>query len=345
MPEMYPLMISKITRNTPNAVLISFRVPEEEKEKFQFEAGQYLTLETKINEKSVRRSYSICSGVDEGLQVGIKQVPDGVFSTHANQSMYEDDHIMVAPPQGRFQYVSSTQAQSLAGFAAGSGITPIMSILKTALLDHPDNRFHLVYGNKTPEDSMFYDELKGFEKEFEGRLSIQWVFSRANIAGSLFGRVEASVAKSAIKQMGEVADKFYLCGPESMIETVSETLSTNGVEEEAILFELFSASTQTDQIEGKTDGASLEIIYDELTHKIENTEGKSVLDAALQNKLDVPYSCQGGVCSSCIARVKSGTAEMVTNQILTDEEVQEGLVLTCQAHATSNHLVVDYDDV
>jgi ring-1,2-phenylacetyl-CoA epoxidase subunit PaaE len=259
--------------------------------------------------------------------------------------MHEDDHIMVAPPQGRFQYVSSTQAQSLAGFAAGSGITPIMSILKTALLDHPDNRFHLVYGNKTPEDSMFFDELKGLEKEFEGRLSIQWVFSRANLAGSLFGRVEASVTKSALKQMGEVADKFYLCGPESMIETVSETLSTNGVEEEAILFELFSASTQTDQIEGKTEGASLEIIYDELTHKIENTEGKSVLDAALQNKLDVPYSCQGGVCSSCIARVKSGTAEMVTNQILTDEEVEEGLVLTCQAHATSNHLVVDYDDV
>ena len=345
MSEMYPLMISKITRNTPNAVLISFKVPEEKKEKFQFEAGQYLTLETKINEKSVRRSYSICSGVNEGLQVGIKEVPNGVFSTHANRSMHEDDNIMVAPPQGRFQYVSSAQAQTLAGFAAGSGITPIMSILKTALLDHPDNRFHLVYGNKTPEDSMFLDELKGLEKEFEGRLSIQWVFSRANEAGSLFGRIEASVAKNALNQMGKVADKFYLCGPESMIETVSETLSNNGVEEETILFELFSTSTQKDQIQGKIEGASLEIIYDELTHKIENTEGKSVLDAALQNKLDVPYSCQGGVCSSCIARVKSGTAEMVTNQILTDEEVEEGLVLTCQAHAASSHLVVDYDDV
>jgi len=345
MSEMYPLKISKITRNTPNAVLISFKVPEEKKEKFQFEAGQYLTLETNINEKSVRRSYSICSGVNEGLQVGIKEVPNGVFSTHANRSMHEDDHIMVAPPQGRFQYISSAQAQTLAGFAAGSGITPIMSILKTALLDHPDNRFHLVYGNKTPEDSMFLDELKGLEKEFEGRLYIQWVFSRANEAGSLFGRIEASVAKNALNQMGKVADKFYLCGPESMIETVSETLSNNGVEEETILFELFSTSTQKDQIQGKIEGASLEIIYDELTHKIENTEGKSVLDAALQNKLDVPYSCQGGVCSSCIARVKSGTAEMVTNQILTDEEVEEGLVLTCQAHAASSHLVVDYDDV
>ena len=342
---MFSLVISKITRNTPNAVLISFEVPESEKEKFQFEAGQYLTLETKINEKSVRRSYSICSGVDEGLQVGIKEVPQGVFSTYANRSLNEDDRIMVAPPEGRFRYIASTQTQTLAAFAAGSGITPIMSILKTALLDHPDNRFHLVYGNKTPEDTMFYDELKNLEKAFQGRLSIQWVFSRANVEGSLFGRVEPNVVKSALKQIRKTADKFYLCGPENMIETVSDTLLENGVDKASVLFELFSSSTKAEEIEGKTGGASLEIIYDELTHQIENMEGKSVLDAALQNKLDVPYSCQGGVCSSCVARIKSGTAEMASNQILTDEEVEEGLVLTCQAHATSSHLVVDYDDV
>ena len=171
-------------------------------------------------------------------------------------------------------------------------------------MDHPENRFHLVYGNKTPKDTMFYQELKDLEKTFNGRLSIQWVFSRANVEGSLFGRVEASVIKKTLKHLENTADKFYLCGPESM-----------------------------------------EITYDELTHKIENSEGKSVLDAALLNKLDVPYSCQGGVCSSCIARIKSGTAEMATNQILTDEEVEEGLILTCQAHATSSHLAVDYDDV
>ena len=345
MPDMHPLVISKITRNTPNAVLISFEVPESEKERFRFEAGQYLTLETNINEKAVRRSYSICSAPSEGLQVGIKEVPEGVFSTYANRSLSEEDQMMVAPPDGRFRFVSSDQAQTLVGFAAGSGITPVMSILKTALLDHPDNKFHLVYGNKTPEDSMFFGELKDLEKKFEGRLTIQWVFSRANVEGGLFGRIETGVTKKALKQMGKVADKFYLCGPESMIETVSETLSTNGVEEETILFELFSASPQTKQIEGKPEGGSLEITYDELTHKIENTEGKSVLDAALQNKLNVPYSCQGGVCSSCIARVKSGTASMVANQILTDEEVEEGLILTCQAQATSGHLAVDYDDV
>ena len=345
MPEMYPLVISKITKNTTNAVLISFEVPETEKERFRFEAGQYLTLETKINEKLVRRSYSICSGIEEGLQVGIKEVPEGVFSTYANRSLHEDDLMMVAPPDGRFRYLSSDQAQTLVGFAAGSGITPIMSILKTSLLDHPENRFHLVYGNKTPEDSMFYNELKDLEKAFDGRLSIQWVFSRANVEGSHFGRVEANVINGALKLIGDTADKFYLCGPESMIETASDILYSNGVEKEAVLFELFSSSNKTEEIEGKAEGASLEITYDELTHKIQNTAGKSVLDAALQNQLDVPYSCQGGVCSSCIARIKSGTAVMATNQILTDEEIEEGLILTCQAHATSSHLAVDYDDV
>ena len=342
---MYPLKISKITRNTPNAVLVSFKIPEEKKEKFKFEAGQYLTLETKINEKSVRRSYSICSSLEEGLQVGIKEVQNGVFSTHANRSMHVNDHIMVTPPLGKFKYVSSPQAQCFAGFAAGSGITPIMSILKTALLDHPDNRFHLVYGNKTPIDTMFYEELRNLEKEFKGRLSIQWVFSRTNVEGSLFGRIETNVTKNALRHMGEVADKFYLCGPESMIKTVTEALSYNGVKKESILFELFITSPEEKQIKGMTKGGSLEIIYDEQIHLIENIEGKSLLDIALLNELDVPYSCQGGVCSSCIARVKSGRAEMLTNQILTDEELEEGLVLTCQAHAISSHLSLSYDDV
>ncbi len=199
MSEMYPLVISKITRNTQNAVLISFKVSEAENEIFRFEAGQYLTLETNINGKSVRRSYSICSGVNEVLQVGIKEVPEGLFSTHANRSLRVEDIIMVAPPQGRFRYITSPQGQTLAAFAAGSGITPIMSILKTALLDHVDNRFHLVYGNKKPEETMFYSELKDLEKEFKGRLSIQWIFSQANVRGSHFGRINSDIVKNALK--------------------------------------------------------------------------------------------------------------------------------------------------
>ena len=345
MSKMFPLVISKITRNTPNAVLISFKVSESEKERFRYDAGQYLTLETIINEKSVRRSYSICCSINEGLQVGIKEIPQGLFSTHANRSLREEDIIMVSPPEGRFRYIPSPDGQTLAAFAAGSGITPIMSILKTALLDHVDNRFHLVYGNKKPEDTMFYFELKALEKEFKGRLSIQWVFSQANVEGSLFGRIEANVVKNTLKNLEKTADKFYLCGPESMIETASNTLLDAGIEKTSVLFELFSSSSKAEEIKGKTESISLEIIYDELTHQIEYMDGKSLLETALQNKLDVPYSCQGGVCSSCIARIKFGSAEMATNQILTDEEIEDGLILTCQAHATSSHLVVDYDDV
>ena len=345
MSEMYPLVISKITRNTQNAVLISFKVSEAENEIFRFQAGQYLTLETNINEKSVRRSYSICSGVNEVLQVGIKEVPEGLFSTHANRSLRVEDIIMVAPPEGRFRYIPSPQGQTLAAFAAGSGITPVMSILKTALLDHVDNRFHLVYGNKKPEETMFYSELKDLEKEFKGRLSIQWIFSQANVKGSLFGRINSDIVKNALKYLEKNVNKFFLCGPERMIETVSNNLLDCGIDKTSILFELFSSSVKSEEIKGKTESTSLEIIYDELTHKFENMDGKSVLDTALQNNLEVPYSCQGGVCSSCIARIKSGTAEMAANQILTDEEIEEGLILTCQAHATSSHLVVDYDDV
>ncbi|MAV79696.1 MAG: hypothetical protein CBD31_03665 [Flavobacteriaceae bacterium TMED171] len=345
MSEMHPLVISKITRNTPKAVLISFEVPIKEKERFRFDAGQYLTLEIKIKEKIVRRSYSICSAVNEGLQVGIKEVPGGIFSTYANRSLKESDRLMVAAPEGRFLFAPSEKPQTLLGFAAGSGITPIMSILKTALLDHKKNRFHLIYGNKTPEDTMFYKELKSLEADFEGRLTIQWVFSRANVEQCLFGRIEKPVVKNALKSMGETVEKFYICGPESMINLVSNTLVDSGLEKSNVMFELFTSASSITEIETVRDEASLEIIYDELTHKIENIKGKSVLDAAIENNLDVPYSCQGGVCSSCIARVKSGTAEMASNQILTDEEVEEGLILTCQTHATSAHLVVDYDDI
>lgn len=192
---------------------------------------------------------------------------------------------------------------------------------------------------------MFYSELKDLEKEFKGRLSIQWIFSQANIKGSLFGRINSDIVKNALKYLEKNVNKFFICGPEKMIETVSNNLLDDGIDKTSILFELFSSSVKSEEIKGKTESTSLEIIYDELTHKFENMDGKSVLDTALQNNLEVPYSCQGGVCSSCIARIKSGTAEMAANQILTDEEIEEGLILTCQAHATSSHLVVDYDDV
>ena len=221
MSKIYPLVISKVERETLDSVLISFNVPEEIKEKFEFEAGQYLTLETNINENKVRRSYSICSAPGDGLQVGIKEVPKGLFSTYANREIKTGETIMVAPPEGRFTYIKSGKGQQIVAFAAGSGITPIMSIIKTALKDNESTNVYLVYGNKTLEDTLFYKDLKALEEEFSLRFKIKWVFSRVNIKESLFGRIEGAIVKNTLSQIEGNADKFYLCGPEAMIRTVS----------------------------------------------------------------------------------------------------------------------------
>jgi len=343
---MHPLIISKVERDTPNAVLISFIIPEEIKEIFEFEAGQYLTLETNIGESKVRRSYSICSTPIDGLQVGIKEVPRGLFSTYANRVVKAGETIMVAPPQGRFTYLKSGEGQRLVFFAAGSGITPIMSIIKTALDDNEYTSIDLVYGNKTPEDTLFYKELKDMEKQFSMRLKIKWIFSRVNIKKSLFGRIDEAVVNNTLNQLEDNGKyKFYLCGPEPMIHAVSKTLKEKGINSSKILYELFSTSPKGLKEVSPSNSATLEIIYDNINYKLNSQEDKSILDTALDNKLDVPYSCQGGVCSSCIARIKSGKAEMKTNQILTEDELKEGLILTCQAHPTSNQVLVDYDDV
>ena len=345
MSKIYPLVISKVERETLDSVLISFNVPEEINEKFEFEAGQYLTLETNINENKVRRSYSICSAPGDGLQVGIKEVPRGLFSTYANREIKAGETIMVAPPEGRFTYIKSGKRQQIVAFAAGSGITPIMSIIKTALKDNESTNIYLVYGNRTPDDTLFYKDLKALEEEFSLRFKIKWVFSRANVAESLFGRIEETVVNNTLSQIEGDADKFYLCGPEAMIRTVSKTLEKKRVSSSKILFELFTASAESSKDVSQSTSATLEILYDDINYEIDAQEGKSILDTALENKLDVPYSCQGGVCSSCIARVKFGTAEMQTNQVLTEDEVKEGLILTCQARPTSNKVLVDYDDV
>ena len=345
MLKIYPLLISSVERNTQNAVLISFEVTEEIRKKFKFEAGQYLTLETKIGENKVRRSYSICSPPSGGLQVGIKEIPKGVFSTHANRVLKAGETIMVGTPKGEFKYVQSLKEQRLVAFAAGSGITPIMSIIKTALNDNKNTSIYLVYGNKTPEDTMFYKDLKALEEQFSLRLKIKWVYSRANIPGSFFGRIEEAIVKDTLNQLEGDTDKFYVCGPEAMISSVSKTLEEKGVSSDKILFELFTSSNQNLEEVSHSTSATIEIIYDDMNFKLDGQEGKSILDTALDNNLDVPYSCQGGVCSSCIARIKSGNAEMQGNQILTESEVKEGLILTCQAYPTSDNLIVDYDDV
>ena len=348
MSSLYPLRLSKVASITSRAVVLRFEIPEPLKATFQYTAGQYLTLEAEIDGALVRRSYSICSAPHEDrLEVGIKQIPNGVFSTFAKQELAEGNILTVGAPEGRFTYTPASAKEKITAFAAGSGITPILSIAKTAL--RAEQQFTLVYGNTSPEEAMFMDVIEALQQEFPQRFKVIHTFSRANASNAFSGRIDNDFIQAQWEAQALKADKYYLCGPEGMIDTVATALKSRGTADEAIFFELFTASAASDNsaatIETATS-AKVIVVCDGLEHELkEMAQGKTILDAALAQKIDVPYSCQGGVCSSCIARVKEGKATMVTNQILTDSEVEEGLILTCQAHPATGRVIVDFDDV
>ncbi|WP_340076163.1 ferredoxin--NADP reductase [Leptobacterium sp. I13] len=350
MASFYPLKVKEIQRITPSAVMISFEIPENLKHVFSFTAGQYITIKKIVNGKEIRRSYSICSShMDDLLRVGIKKVPKGTFSAYANDELQIGDVLEVHPPEGKFIFMPDpSKKRNLIAFAAGSGITPIMSIIKTVLEEEPNSSFVLVYGNKSVAETMFHEELLALIEKFTIRLSVYFIYSRNTEDGALFGRIDRSMVNFILKnKYKEVAfDTFYLCGPEEMIETVSEILKENTVSDKQIKFELFTTSNEEepskDVPEGKT---KITIWVDDEETSFVMDKSQRILDAALAQKIDAPYSCQGGICSSCIARIKEGSATMVKNQILTDSEVAEGLILTCQANPDSETLVIDYDDV
>ena len=347
MSAYHRLIVEEIERLTPSSVAISLAIPEELKKTFVFESGQYLSLEAQLNGASVRRSYSLCSAPHQAkATVGIKKIEGGQFSSYANDVLKVGDSLLVAPPEGRFLFSPSDQKQHLLLFAAGSGITPLFSILKSALEKTENTSVQLVYGNKSPEESMFKKELNALESAYPDRLSIHWIYSQSNEPNALFVRIDASTVLYALNQGKQKPDAAYLCGPEAMIHTAKDSLIAKGVDAEKILFELFTSNASIDPVTtGSSDAVLLTITADDVSHSIETTANKTILDSALQQKIDVPYSCQGGVCCSCIAKLTEGSARMENNQILTDEEIAEGLVLTCQAVPTSATLVVNYDDV
>ncbi|MEL6483254.1 MAG: ferredoxin--NADP reductase [Bacteroidota bacterium] len=349
MSDFHPLTISSKKQLTPNSVALTFDVPSTLKDTFSYTAGQYITLKQDINGEEVRRAYSLSSAPSSGeMTIGVKKVVNGTFSVYANDVLNANDTIEVMPPEGRFVYESNGSAQNIMAFAAGSGITPIMAIAKTVLESHPENTFVLVYGNQTKAETMYLESLEALQGEYGNRLTIQYVFSRANEEGALFGRIESSTVNLMLKNKfkGTSFEAFYLCGPEGMINLVTESLTNAGISKDHIHFELFTSSEAKPLDAQKTEGETrVEILLDDENHVVEIAKKEIVLDALLKNDIDAPYSCQGGVCSSCIARVKEGKAEMVKNQILTDGEIEEGFILTCQAHALTDKLVIDFDDV
>ena len=352
MSSFHKLSVKNIKRETDKAISISFNLPENLKDTFAFQAGQYITLKTDINGNEVRRDYSLCVSPKSGdLKIAVKEVKDGTFSAYANNTLNAGDTLEVAPPKGRFVFEpNDSKTKNIALFAAGSGITPILSIIKCALEEEVHSKVILVYGNKTTKDTMFLNELLELQHAHKDRFSIQFVFSQQDEDDAIFGRIEKSTVNYVMKNKHKHVDvdAFYLCGPEAMIHAVKDVLTEHNIDESRIHFELFKAAKLAEVKEDAPAAAGstkITVTVDDETTTFEMSQKQTILEAALDEDLDAPYSCQGGICSSCLAKVTEGSATMRQNNILTESEVAEGLILTCQAHPTTPTIAIDFDDV
>tara|TARA_B110001454_G_C12708082_1_gene429472 strand:+ start:272 stop:1318 length:1047 start_codon:yes stop_codon:yes gene_type:complete len=348
MATFHKINIQDVIRETADAVSLIFNIPGNLKSKFAFHSGQYLTLKKTINGKEIRRAYSICSSpTDKYLKVAIKAVENGVFSTYATSELKAGNFIEISEPEGKFILEPKSNKNYIA-FAAGSGITPILSMVKDVLESESSSTFTLIYGNKTVADTIFRDELDALKEVNSDRFNLHYIFSREQQEDSLFGRIDKTHTNSYISSTYKDTnfDAAYLCGPEEMIKEVSTTLSEHGIADENIHFELFTASVDETAVSKIKEGDSeITILLDdeETTFIMKQTD--DILSASLRNNLDAPYSCQGGVCSSCLCKVTEGKAVMVKNSILSDREIEEGLVLSCQAFPTTPNITIDFDDV
>lgn len=350
MSTFYKLSVKEIKRETPSAVSIVFNIPEELKSNYSFIAGQYVTLKVTLDGVEVRRAYSICSSPKSGeLRIAIKAVKNGFFSTFANEKLAVGNVIEVGTPEGKFTFEANADKQkNYMGFVAGSGITPVLSIIKTVLEEEPKSTFVLVYGNKTPTETIFQEELQQLHLKNVARFFVHYVYSNTNVEDALFGRIDKSTVNFVLKNKHseKTFDKYYLCGPEEMINLVSGELKENNVSEKDVKFELFTTSSVENESLSTLKGhTKITVLVDDEESSFEMSQKQTLLEAALKHSLDVPYSCQGGICSSCICRVTEGSAEMKKNSILTDSEIAEGLVLACQAVPTSDTIKIDFDDV
>lgn len=346
----YKLAVKEIRRETPSAISILFNIPEELKINYTFIAGQYVTLKLTLDGKEIRRAYSICSSPKSGeLRIAVKAIKNGLFSTFANEKLAVGNVLEVGMPEGNFDFKPHADKQNnYAAFVAGSGITPVLSIIKTVLEEEPKSTFVLVYGNKSVEETIFHEELYQLHLQNLGRFYVHYTYSKSNVDGELFGRIDKSTVNYVLKNKHseKTFNKFYLCGPEEMINIVSETLKENNISEKDIKFELFTLSTpENKEIEALNGHTQITVLVDDVETTFEMSQKQTLLEAALKQGLDAPYSCQGGVCSSCICRITEGSAIMKKNPILTDKEIAEGLVLSCQAIPTSEIIKIDFDDV
>jgi ring-1,2-phenylacetyl-CoA epoxidase subunit PaaE len=348
MATFYKVKIQEVKQETASAISVLFNIPPHLKSEFNFIAGQYITIQQEIRGEEVRRAYSICSTPQSGeLRVAIKAVEKGVFSFYANSHFKVGDEIEISIPEGRFLLNQETNKNYIA-FAAGSGITPILSMVTAVLENEPTSNFTLIYGNKSIADTIFYTQLNTLKESFSDRFKLHYILSRENVKNILRGRIDENVTTYFVKNMYKeiTFDAAFLCGPEEMIQEVSKTLKNHKIDKENIHFELFIVSVDEEATAAIKEGTTeITVLLDDEKTTFTMQQTDSILAASLRNDLDAPYSCQGGVCSSCLGKVTEGKAVMVKNSILTDSEVEEGLILTCQAYPTTPKITIDFDDV
>jgi ring-1,2-phenylacetyl-CoA epoxidase subunit PaaE len=356
MIHFHSLRVRRVEKETDDCISIEFDVPEELKEAFQFKQGQNLTIKKVFNGEELRRNYSICaSPVDNQLKVAVKKAEGGTFSTWANENLKPGDYLHVLTPTGKFYTeLNPSQKKNYVAFAAGSGITPILSIIKTTLITEPKSQFTLVYGNRTKNSIIFKEQLEALKDRFIDRFRIYHILSREITDSEInTGRIDVDKLQLLASKLIDLntCDEFFVCGPEEMIFCIKGYLEGRGVAPDKIHFELFTIpgqkkskirnsksemdSSPKAKVSVKLDG----ILFDfDLAY-----EDESILDAALKTGADLPYACKGGVCTTCKAKLVEGKVSMDVNWGLEPEEVAKGYILTCQSHPQTERIVVDFD--
>ncbi|KQQ57193.1 phenylacetic acid degradation protein [Pseudomonas sp. Leaf127] len=358
MSKFHSLVIKDVRPETREAVSIAFEVPAELADSFRFTQGQHLVMRTHIGGEEVRRSYSICTGANDGeLRVAIKRVAGGAFSAYANETLKVGQRLDVMPPSGHFHVPLDPARQGhYLAVAAGSGITPILSIIKTTLQNEPHSQFTLIYGNRSSNAALFREQLEDLKNRYLQRLNLVFVFSREQQDVDLYnGRIDADKCGQLFSRWIDVKslEAAFICGPQAMTETVREQLVANGLAAERVHFELFAAAGSSHKREARQAAAQLDAAMSEITVISDGRElsfalarnSISVLDAGNAQGAELPYSCKAGVCSTCKCKVIAGEVEMDSNFALEDYEVAAGYVLSCQAFPLSDKVVLDFDQL
>ena len=353
MAKFYPLKVQALSRPTPESVAVTFDIPSELHDTFSFVQGQHITLKKEINGDDVRRSYSICScPIDETLTVAIKKIEGGAFSTYANETLQVGDELEVMPPHGSFHVpLDPSIANSYVAFASGSGITPIMSIVETTLRTEPESEFTLFYSNRKSSTIIFQEELDALKNRYMDRFSLYHILSKERQESDLFnGRIDSDKIRSycSLFFRPESVDHYFTCGPEEMMLSVQDELKKMGVPEQKIHLELFTSpvgklgSTQK-EIKHEKASAEITVVLDGNSMTFPYDSDKSILDVAFDNGADLPYACKGGVCSTCVCKVEEGEVEMDINYALEPDELERGLVLSCQSFPKTDKVKLSFD--